>query len=390
MQDVAPTRNERLRPVIFAPGGRDQELICALLARRGVDCEACASEEEFLASLTEECGPVLVTAEGLSRAGVQRFVALLDAQPDWSDLPVLLLIGGASAEQARLEALVGRPGVRWLRRPLDQQTLITVTETALEVRRRQIQVRNLLTNLRALNKALTHRTAQLQKLASALTEAKEEERRRLADVLHEDLQQTLVAAKLHADMARMRLTQNESAVRSVEQIMSLLDDAVQTSRNLSYELFPPALKDSQLAEALHWLRDVKRQNLGLEVSVSVAPDVGCIGEQLTKVLYRAAQELLRNVDRHAGVDEARIDARRDGHEIEVVVSDRGRGFDVAAAAKRDVSSGFGLFSVREHLESFGGSLRIESAPGEGSRFTLRLPLTGVAETAADSAAASAG
>lgn len=364
----------RAHAAVLAPTGRDKDLLCELIASAGLECSTCADEAALIAEAEEERGPLLAAEEGLTHTGARELARRLTDQPDWSELPVIILTRGKQRHPQRLQPLHGLRGVRWLCRPVDKQSLLAVLETALDVRNRQLQVRNLLGNLRQMNKELSRRTTQLQKLAAALTEAKEEERRRLADILHEDLQQTLVAAKLHADMARSAVKKGRSPDGSLKQIMELLDESVDKSRTLSYELFPPALQDSELVEAFQWLRDVKSSQADLEVEVDVAPDVGRLDSQITKALYRAAQELLRNVKKHAGVSRARIEAQRNGTHVRVVISDEGSGFDARAAGHKDLSAGFGLFSIREHLESLGGRMDVDSREGEGSRFTLILPI----------------
>ncbi len=358
------------RLVILAPTGRDQELIVRLLREQGLDCEGSTSEEQLLDVVGRGLGPVVVAEEALSTGGIDRLGRLLDEQPNWSDLPVIVLTRANGQSERRMQSLVRRRGVHWLRRPQDAQSLAALARTAVEARRRQEEVRDLLAEQRRLNKRLAHRARQLQRMAIELTEAEDRERQRLARLLHDDLQQLLVGANLHLSMASKQVEDEDSLGPALKQVGELITQAQEKSRHLSHELFPSALRKSDLTEVVQWLAE---NSPGLEVNVRVKPDLPAISARHLRFLYRAAREVLCNVAKHAGVTEAELTAGPNGRWIEVVVSDRGAGFDPATLEQAEVVDGLGLLSIRERIEALGGRLEIDSRAGEGSRFTFLMP-----------------
>jgi signal transduction histidine kinase len=226
--------------------------------------------------------------------------------------------------------------------------------------------------LRRSHEDLQEQARQLRELAGELTRVEQRERQRLAQVLHDHLQQLLVGAKfqmlplLRAGDGRQR--------RSAAGVDDLLTQSIQVSRDLTGELSPPVLHEGGLAAALEWLVLWMRQKHGLSVRLRAEGAPEPASEDLRVLLFRAARELLFNVSKHAGVRKAvvRLSAR-DGR-IELEVADRGKGFDPQALRQgRRTSGGFGLSSIRQRLELLGGSFQVASAPGAGSRFTLAAP-----------------
>jgi PAS domain S-box-containing protein len=217
---------------------------------------------------------------------------------------------------------------------------------------------------------LEYRARQLQRLALELSQAEDRERKHLAEILHDDLQQQLAAAKFHLGLLNSRARRDPTQQAVITQVAHLLNDAIQKSRNLSHELSPAVLYHSGLAAALNWLAEQIRTKHGLNVTVKAFGEVSTESEALRAFLYRAAQELLFNVVKHARVDEARIRVRRLGRCLCLSVSDRGRGFDPQRLRE---TPGFGLLSIRERVELLGGRMKIRSAPGRGSTFFIVVP-----------------
>jgi CheY-like chemotaxis protein/two-component sensor histidine kinase len=192
-------------------------------------------------------------------------------------------------------------------------------------------------------------------------------------VLHDDLQQLLVAAKFHVSILASRTAARPEAEKVVKQVDALLDESVERSRSLSHELSPPVLHQGGLGEALRWLARRKREKYGLSVEVEDRSG-DRIPEPVRVFLFKVAKELLFNVVKHAEVGEARVRLDRCGNETRLTVSDDGVGFD-SEEWQRDgsESGGFGLFSIRERVEFLGGHMRIRSKPGGGSSFELSVP-----------------
>jgi len=218
--------------------------------------------------------------------------------------------------------------------------------------------------------ALKRRALQLQALASELSQVEQRERRRLAQVLHDHIQQLLVGAKLSAEM----LKRKGNADGSLDQLIAILKEAIQASRSLAVELSPPVLHEKGLGAGLEWLGRQMRKKYDLDVQVESDEASIELSEYLRNFLFEATRELLFNIVKHAGVKSACVELACLEGQVTVAVTDEGVGFDPALLKTGDVSmGGFGLFSIRERLGYVGGHLEIESAPGSGSRVVLVAP-----------------
>ncbi len=215
-----------------------------------------------------------------------------------------------------------------------------------------------------------HRVRQLQKLTLEMSEAEDRERGRLAQILHDDLQQVLAAAKFHVGLMRNRAQYDSSLQATAAQVDHMLKDAIEKSRSLSHELSPAVLHHGDFTETLDWLANQVQAKHGLVVHVHTHGPVVLQSDALKGLLYKAAQELLFNVVKHARVKEAGIRVRRCGPCVCLSVSDRGRGFDPQEVRQ---TAGFGLLSIRERIELLGGRMKIKSAPGQGSTFSIVVP-----------------
>lgn len=216
------------------------------------------------------------------------------------------------------------------------------------------------------NRALIDRGEQLRRLALELTQTETRERRRLAQLLHDDVQQLLFGVRLHVSIIAEH--PGADAVRAgANRATHLLDLTTEATRSLVAELSPPLLQDAGLVDALRWLGDWMGQTHGLVVRVTssthVEPDAGGV----SLLLFQCARELLFNVVKHAGVKFASVKIERaDGNSVRVTISDDGRGIYLADTKK----AGFGLFSIRERLHLVGGSMNIDSGHRRGTSVSL--------------------
>ncbi len=218
------------------------------------------------------------------------------------------------------------------------------------------------------------RAVQLRALAAELTEAEHRERRRLAQTLHDHLQQLMVALRLRLDRIRARLG-SEDPRQGLEQADDLLDQAIQASRELTLDLSPPVLYEAGLVPALGWLARQMEEKHGIHVDIMTEPDAAPESEELGVFFFHAVKELLFNVVKHAGVQRAAVSLRRIDDMVELVVADGGRGFDPSAGSAAGSSkTHFGLFSIRERLALLGGHVDVRSAPGEGTRIIMLAPV----------------
>jgi PAS domain S-box-containing protein len=228
---------------------------------------------------------------------------------------------------------------------------------------------------------LEQQARHLRALAAELTLAEQRERRRLAGVLHDGLQQLLVAARVRAHM--MGRSSDPEVRDGCQEMVALLAEALAEARTLTGELSPPTLQKGGLLPALEWLTRWMGEKHRLTVCLCPpAAPLPPLAEDVSVLLYQAVRELLLNTVKYAQVAAAEVALTHQEHTLTLTVADAGIGFDPARLrVAGGVEGGFGLLGIRERLELVGGHLEIESRPGQGSRFRLVAPLRPVAEEA---------
>lgn len=225
--------------------------------------------------------------------------------------------------------------------------------------------------------ALEAKNREIRALASALTFAEQAERRRVADLLHDNVQQMLFGAKLALGVARRNDSGDGAALRlHLDEAEGILDEAIETTRHLAVEMTPPVLDRKDMAEALRWLAEHMGGMYGLRIAVEAPCPCRILSREVRILVLQIVRELLFNVVKHAEVTEARLRLEACHGGTEIVVEDDGVGFDVVAweqAASESSASSLGLYSVQRRVELVGGRLEIDSAPGKGCCITLRAP-----------------
>ncbi|MEX2672444.1 MAG: PAS domain S-box protein [Phycisphaeraceae bacterium] len=224
-----------------------------------------------------------------------------------------------------------------------------------------------------------HQARQLRQMAQDLAHVEQRERSRLSSVLHDHLQQLLVAGQMQLQLLEgsgLEPKQREL----VASIRKLLSESVAETRSLASELFPPGLRAHSWAETLEWLSNWVQEKHGLRVTVEADRVTERAEEQIRVLLFQCVRELLFNIVKHGGVSEAWVTSEHDGDALRVTVEDRGRGFDLEQTEFAATSpTGLGLGSVQERVELIGGRMHVRSKPNEGTRITLLVPLTPFAE-----------
>lgn len=217
---------------------------------------------------------------------------------------------------------------------------------------------------------VSERTAQVRRLAADLTEAEQRERRRVAQVLHDDLQQILYALQVkHQLITRALAADGPDPAPLLGQAEALLDQAIHATRTLTVDLSPPVLRGEGLDRTLEWLAVRMKEAYGLDVAVDSVGHVE-VASNVQVLLFQVVRELLFNVVKHAGTASAHLRVERDDDLVRLTVADRGVGF---AAPTDDERRGFGLLSVHERLQLAGGRLDVDSTPGGGTRVVVTCP-----------------
>ncbi|MFD2720707.1 PAS domain S-box protein [Hymenobacter monticola] len=206
------------------------------------------------------------------------------------------------------------------------------------------------------------RLRQQQEVLAAIMTTQETERKRIAEALHNGLGQVLYATKLSLEKDGRTSTPRES--------LRLLDDAIRTTRTISFELTPGVLEDFGLRIALETL--VQRTTpTGLHLHLHLSGLEQRLPAPAEIAVYRVVQELLNNVMKHARATEVEVHAAREENHLFVSVEDNGQGFDTAALTAQPLA-GIGLSGVRNRVALLGGELTIDSRPGRGTIVSFEL------------------
>lgn len=378
----AAAKEKELAILILAPFGRDAELAVKYLERRGFHCIRYDTVALLLERLEKsmEAGMAIIAQEALEEPGSDRLIELLAQQPNWSDLPVLILTRENRGPD-RLHTMASVRGVSLIARPLEFSSFLGMVQTGLGARRRQYEVRRLLEEADRLNVQLQQRVEQLAQLAAQLTRTEHLERKRLAKILHDHIQQLIVAARMQ--LGWLGENRNlEEVQASARQADSVLQEALDASRNLTLDLSPPVLYEAGLVGGLNWLAANIAKKHQFQVDLQAEKEAEPVLEELRILFFECAREALLNAIKHSGVSAAQVSlTRTPDDQIQLVISDKGQGFDPEVLRNRrteDVT--FGLFSIQERLIHVGGRMEIESAPGRGTRLTLTVPEARVVET----------
>ncbi len=226
--------------------------------------------------------------------------------------------------------------------------------------------------VRERDEALRASYDRIQELAGRLIRAQEDERRRLARELHDDVNQQLAAVAIGLSGARRVVGDATAAgdelARLQERVVALTHDI----RRLCHELHPVALVHVGLAASLRAHCAEFCKATGIDVVLSVDDDAPAVAPAMALCFYRVLQEALHNVARHSHARAAHVRLRRAGEVLELSVRDDGVGFDLAAA--RAQSGGLGLVSIEERVRLVHGIVQIVTAPGRGVEVRAWAPL----------------
>jgi DNA-binding NarL/FixJ family response regulator len=255
--------------------------------------------------------------------------------------------------------------VDYILAPVLPDVLRTKVKVFVELYRKTTETRRQAERLRG-------RARQLGILASQLVEAEQRERRRLAKVLHDHVQQLLAAAMMRIQLAQQEGSNGSS--RMLAEVEELVQDAIAAARSLAVDLHPPVLNDGRMLAALEWLARHMQRNHGLIVTVEGSSESE-LPAPCRALVFETARELLFNVVKHANVDRARVHLLNNSEEeIEITISDEGSGFDLARLdSGGDPLDHTGLLRIRERLSVLGGRVEIESTPGKGTEVTVHVP-----------------
>jgi signal transduction histidine kinase len=225
------------------------------------------------------------------------------------------------------------------------------------------------------DRVLRRTTLHLEEVTRELALAEDRQRREFAAALHDQLGQDLIAVKIGVGMLREEVGAAQS--ERLEKVLSLVDQAIIRVRTLTFDTCPPVLYERGLVAALEWMCDAFQERTGIRTRLQASPSVTRMDEEILGLVFRAVRELLQNVARHAQATAVQVIVDEDDQRLRIGVTDDGIGFipDEVLSTNSE-AKGFGIFSIKRHLRYLRGRLEIESAPGEGTRCTMYLPLAG--------------
>jgi PAS domain S-box-containing protein len=297
----------------------------------------------------------------------RRFEVCLSVQNRWLEVDTSRISDGetplvAAVSNDITDRKVAEEQLRHLNASLEER----VQERTRELRQNEEA-------LRAAAAAERQTAERLRDLATQLTSAEQRTRRHLAQILHEHVQQLLVAARLRVELVEGTCA-DEDTVTQLRAAIAIISDSIEAIRTLAVELAPPLLHDEGLPAALAWLVPRVEAQHGLEIDLRVEEGANPPAEEYRNILFHAAREFLLNVVKHGNTPSARVHLSVAPDQICLEVADRGSGFDLHALGNG--TSSFGLFHFLQRLEAIGGYLTIETSPGAGTQVTATLPFEG--------------
>ncbi len=215
----------------------------------------------------------------------------------------------------------------------------------------------------------------LRALTKELSETEERERRRMANFLHDIIGQALILCKLKTRSLHHN-AKTDTLRDELNGITSILDQTINHTQTLTFDLYPTVLYQQNLEVAISWLAERMQQQHGIRFSIDDDRREKPIADEMRHILFLAVREIFVNIIKHAEAKNVTIKLFSDGTFFYIGIIDDGVGFETEEITSSHNGGGFGLFNIRQRLMNIGGSLDITSAPAKGTRVTIVAPLKG--------------
>lgn len=218
-----------------------------------------------------------------------------------------------------------------------------------------------------LTRRLAARSADLERLAGRMVRQHEEERRRISRELHDETAQVLAAVNMQIGLAREAA--GPPALPPLDRALGLIGDGIRGIRRVTDDLRPSLLDDLGLTPALRGLVDDFRDTHALDVGYDAPDRLPHLSEEAELALFRALQEALSNVARHAAASHVVVTVATENGHVRLRIRDDGRGFDPDRTG-----GGTGIVGMRERIQGLGGDVHVRGAPGNGAELLVRIPV----------------
>jgi signal transduction histidine kinase len=365
-----------LRALICAPVGRDARLVEQMLCAHDLEAEVVENLDEMAGEIQAGAGVVVLSEEALTR-GTDRMREAVDAQPAWSDLPIIILTTGSEGETARTWQLIGSLGpvgnVSLLERPLRSMTLVRAVQVALRSRARQYEAKALYEDL---ERRVVERTAELRRLNAEAEGFSYTIAHDLRSPLRAIVSTSHILLEDHADeVSAEAAAQLRRQAAAAKRLANLIDDLLRLSKLSREEMRRDDVDFTALAHDVVAELGEAREGIRFEVQ----PGMRASGDPL--LLRLALLNLVENACKFSpdgGI--VRIGCEGDTF----FISDEGIGFNPAYSKQiflpferlveqdRFPGTGIGLANVKRIVERHGGKVWAESAPGKGATFYFKL------------------
>jgi PAS domain S-box-containing protein len=233
-----------------------------------------------------------------------------------------------------------------------------------------------ITERRRAEETLREQSRQLRVLSARLSEAEEQERKRIARELHDQVGQNLTVVGINLSILKSKLPAEGAEVlhARIEDSMVLVEEITEFTRGLMSDLRPPDMDILGLAASIGWYGERFSMRTGVAVHVEGEEILPRPSPDVENNVFRIVQEVLNNVAKHARASRVGVRIEVIGKTLRLVIVDDGVGFDLSRARKMEERGGWGLMTMAERAEAINGRFRIESAPGKGTRVSVEVPL----------------
>jgi len=212
----------------------------------------------------------------------------------------------------------------------------------------------------------------LRSIALELSLTEERERRRLATDLHDHVGQILALAQIK--LGALRESASNGQTGPMDEVRQLVEQTIRYTRSVGFELSPPILYDLGFEAAVEWLAEQVQEQHGVHIKVAADRSLKPLNDEMRILLFQLLRELLTSTVKRAKPNNVAILISRNGSSMGVEIENDGIEVDLGTESLLPSPNELGLFSIRERLKYLGGSLKLESEPGQGTRMSLRVPL----------------